>query len=100
MFSRAVGACQLLTGRKPYGGESDVAEMYKIATIDPAAPSLLRVKLATAFGGVLLRALAKNAHDRSSQWSDFAARLGFSAVKRDSRPCLPERMGPVYKENR
>ena len=75
MFSLAVVVYELLTGRKPFDGESDFATMYKIGTLDPPAPSLLRAELPVALDGVLSRALAKKPQDRYSRWSDFADAL-------------------------
>ncbi|GAC1599811.1 MAG: hypothetical protein NVS3B2_01410 [Ramlibacter sp.] len=75
MFSLAVVIYELLTGRKPFDGESDFATMYKIDTLEQPAPSLLRAELPAALDGVLARALAKKAKDRYSRWSDFADAL-------------------------
>ena len=75
MFSLAVVVYELLTGRKPFDGETDFATMYKISTEEPAAPSLLRAELPPAVDDLLLRALAKKPQDRYSRWSDFADAL-------------------------
>ena len=75
MFSLAVVVYELLTGRKPFDGETDFATMYKINTVHPSLPSLLRADLPDAVDDVLMRALAKKPEERYPQWSDFAAAL-------------------------
>lgn len=75
MFSLAVVVYELLTGRKPFDGETDFATMYRINTVQPSPPSLLRADLPPAVDAILLRALAKKPEDRFAQWSDFAEAL-------------------------
>lgn len=75
MFSLAVVIYELLTGRKPFEGESDFATMYKINTATPSVPSLLRAELPRALDDVLMRALAKQPEQRYPKWGDFADAL-------------------------
>ena len=75
MFSLAVVVYELLTGRKPFEGDSDFATMYKISTSEPAPPSLLRAELPGTVDQALARALSKRPQDRYPRWSDFADAL-------------------------
>lgn len=75
MFSLAVVVYELLTGRKPFDGETDFATMYKITTVQPSPPSLLRADLPAAVDAVVMQALEKMPDARYSRWSDFADAL-------------------------
>nr|WP_321353410.1 protein kinase [uncultured Methanoregula sp.] len=75
MFSLAVVVYELLTGRRPFDGETDFATLYKIGHEAPAVPSLLRASLPAHIDAVLLRALAKQPDDRFDTWGDFAQAL-------------------------
>lgn len=75
MFSLAVVVYELLTGRRPFDGDTDFATLYKISHEAPTPPSLLRASLPPHVDEVLLRALAKQPADRFATWPDFAQAL-------------------------
>ncbi|MBV7454644.1 protein kinase [Acidovorax sp. sif1233] len=75
MFSLAVVVYELLTGRRPFDGDTDFATLYKIGNEAPTPPSLLRASLPGHVDDVLLRALAKQPADRFATWQDFAQAL-------------------------
>ena len=75
MFSLAVVVYELLTGRRPFDGDTDFATLYKISNETPTRPSLLRASLTAHVDDVLLRALAKQPADRFATWDDFAQAL-------------------------
>ena len=75
MFSLAVVVYELLTGRRPFDGDTDFATLYKISHEAPTPPSLLRAALPPHVDEVLLRALAKDPADRFATWPDFAQAL-------------------------
>ena len=75
MFSLAVVVYELLTGRRPFDGETDFATLYRIGHDDPVAPSLLRPALPAALDQWLLRALAKKPADRYATWEVWCTAL-------------------------
>ncbi|HVZ42976.1 MAG TPA: protein kinase [Ramlibacter sp.] len=72
MFSLTVVMYELLTGRRPFEGDSDYATLYKIGNEDPPMPSVLRPGLPPGLDAVISQGLAKKAQDRFATWSDFA----------------------------
>jgi eukaryotic-like serine/threonine-protein kinase len=75
LWSLGVVAYELLTGRRPFEGESDYSTLYKIANEEPTPPSTLRPGLPEQIDRVLMRALAKDPAARFKQWMDFADSL-------------------------
>lgn len=75
MFSLGVVLYELLTGQKPFLGETDYATIYQISTQKPASLRLLRPELPQQLDAVVNRALAKSASDRYATWGDFANAL-------------------------
>ena len=75
MFSLAVVVYELLTGRRPFDGDTDFSTLYKISNESPAPVSLLRASLPSHLDDVLQRALAKQPSDRFGTWADFAQAL-------------------------
>jgi serine/threonine protein kinase len=75
MFSLGVVMYELLTGRRPFTGDTDYAILYKIGNEDPVPPSELRRELTEQLDAVILRTLAKKAKLRYADWSDLAEAL-------------------------
>ena len=74
-FSLAVIAYELLSGEKPFTGESMPALVFKIVQEDPVPVQRLNSTLGWAVDTVLKRALAKNPADRYPTCSDFVFAL-------------------------
>ena len=71
LYSIGVIAYELLTGRKPFTGNTAVV-MQKVLNETPPLPSGLQPKLSTLMDNVLLKALSKKPHDRFASAQDFA----------------------------
>jgi len=72
MWSLGVVAYEMLTGRRPFEGETDYTTIFKITQEEPVPPTTLRPNLPPAIDKVLMRALAKHPDARFKQWMDFA----------------------------
>ena len=75
LFAAAIVLYQLLTGQRPFDGESDFAVIQQIVSYDPAAPSTFNPKLPPALDAVLARALAKSRDQRYATAQAFSAAL-------------------------
>ena len=71
-FSLAVICYELVTGQKPFTGESLTSVMFKIVSAQATAPSELNPRVSEELGAVILRALSKDAADRYRSCRDFA----------------------------
>jgi serine/threonine protein kinase len=75
VYSLGCLAYELLTGKPPYRGESDIETMVMHATAELAAPSTVRPDLPPGFDDVLARALAKDPADRTPSVDAFMREL-------------------------
>jgi eukaryotic-like serine/threonine-protein kinase len=71
LYSVGVIAYELLTGRKPFTGNT-ASVMQQALNADPEAPSTLKPKLSASMDAVLLKALAKKREDRFRSAQEFA----------------------------
>jgi serine/threonine protein kinase len=71
MFSLAVVVYELLTGRRPFDGDTDYATLYRISNEAPTPPSLLRASLPTRWTSAAARA-GQTRKMRFATWDDFA----------------------------
>ncbi|HOE41999.1 MAG TPA: serine/threonine-protein kinase [Rhodoferax sp.] len=72
LFSCGVVLYQLLTGEKPFTGNTTTI-MYKVLREEPIAPSLLNLALPPAFDEVLRKAIAKSPEQRFQTAAEFNA---------------------------
>jgi hypothetical protein len=75
LFSCGVILYQLLTGEKPFTGESTTTIMYKVLREDPVPPSELNLSLVPELDAVLKKALAKSPAQRFQSGRDFSNAL-------------------------
>jgi hypothetical protein len=75
LFSLAVLVYEMLTGEKPFPGDSISAVLYRIVNERPAAPSPQSERVPQPVAAFLDRALAKRAQDRFASGNEFAAAL-------------------------
>jgi serine/threonine protein kinase len=86
-FSLAVIAYELLTGEKPFAGESMTTLLFKIVKEEPVAPKQINPTLGWPVDVVLKRAMAKNPAERYATCSDFA--LAFTNACNSSKGWQP-----------
>ncbi|HXD40923.1 MAG TPA: serine/threonine-protein kinase [Ramlibacter sp.] len=75
LFSCGVILYQLLTGEKPFIGESTTTIMYKVLREDPVPPCELNLSLPAALDAVMKKALAKQPGQRFQNGREFAQAL-------------------------
>ncbi|TMD52424.1 MAG: hypothetical protein E6I93_09705 [Chloroflexi bacterium] len=66
---------ELLTGRPPFSGQQEHLLRHMHLHMQPQAPSVFNLVVSAAMDKVILRALAKNPHDRFATVSEFARAL-------------------------
>ncbi len=75
MFCLGVVLYELLTGHKPFSGQTVTELLQKIRYEDPLPPGELRSSLPAGLQEIVLTALKKNPADRFPTWADFALEL-------------------------
>jgi eukaryotic-like serine/threonine-protein kinase len=86
LFSCGVILYQLLTGEKPFTGESTTTIMYKVLREEPVPPSQLNLSLSPALDAVMKKALAKNPAERFQSGREFAQALQAAVAAPSSVP--------------
>ncbi|MFQ5628566.1 MAG: protein kinase [bacterium] len=71
IFSMGVVFYELLTGQRPFVGESLAALAYKIVHVEPTPPSLINLELTDICDEMVSRAIAKDPSDRYQSINDF-----------------------------
>ncbi|OLD67075.1 MAG: hypothetical protein AUI52_01515 [Acidobacteria bacterium 13_1_40CM_2_68_10] len=74
-FSLGVILYQLLTGEKPFAGDSVTAISYQVVNVDPPPPSKLNPALRPPFDRIVRKVLSKSVTDRYARCADLAADL-------------------------
>ncbi len=93
IFSIGAVLYELLTGRKPFPGDSVTAVIYKIVSEEPAPPRELDASIHPGLSAIVLRALAKSPAARFQSCCQL-----FDALQnyRDYQPpCLPRPAAPA-----
>ncbi|WP_096666678.1 serine/threonine-protein kinase [Polaromonas sp. AET17H-212] len=75
LFAAGVVLYQLLTGKRPFDGDTDFAIIQQIVGHTPAAPSSFNTQLPAAIDAVVARALAKKREQRFATAQEFSAAL-------------------------
>ena len=81
IFSLGVILYELLTGKKPFTGETMSALMMAIMKGDPAPPSTIDAKIHTSWDEILRKALAKKPEDRYQTAREFAQAVRDAPVR-------------------
>ncbi len=74
-FSLGIILYQLLTGEKPFVGDSVTAISYQVVNVDPPPPTKLNPTLRPPFDRIVRKALAKSASDRYARCQDMTSEL-------------------------
>ncbi len=64
IFSTGAVLYELLTGQKPFPGDSTATLTYKILQMNPAPPTTINAKISPTMSDITLRALAKDPNER------------------------------------
>ena len=75
MFALGVVIYELLTGQRPFPGESATEVMFKIVEMAPPSPSELQAGLPRELDGIVMRMLQKSPERRYQSWADLAFAL-------------------------
>ena len=75
MFSLGAVLYHLLTGRRPFNGESVDELLQQITEITPPPPSALRHDVPPALDEIIARALSKGREQRYASWEEMADAL-------------------------
>lgn len=71
IFSLGVVFYELITGKRPFEGESLASLAYKIVHVDPVPPSLVNVELSEVYDEIINRAMAKDPQHRFQSAAEF-----------------------------
>jgi serine/threonine-protein kinase len=71
IFSLGVILYELLTGRRPFSGDTFPSLMFAIIKEDPAPPSLVDPSISTGWDTIVMKALAKTREERYATAKDF-----------------------------
>jgi eukaryotic-like serine/threonine-protein kinase len=89
LFSCGVILYQLLTGEKPFTGETTTTIMYKVLREEPVPPCELNLSLPAALDAVMKKALAKQPGQRFLNGREFAQALQAAIAGQAEAPVAP-----------
>jgi serine/threonine-protein kinase len=85
-FSLGVVLYELVTGERPFGGDTISTIIYRILYDEPRPPRIINEMLPPAFDQILKRALAKEPADRFQSGAEFADALSNYSTYHLKRP--------------
>lgn len=83
-FSLAVVLYELLTGEKPFVGDTLNVIMHKVLRTQPLPPSDLNIRVSKELDNVIMKAMSKNPEDRFPDMDAFAKALN-SAINKKTK---------------
>ncbi|MGC1173934.1 serine/threonine-protein kinase, partial [Polaromonas sp.] len=98
LFAAGVVLYQLLTGKRPFDGDTDFAIIQQIVGHVPAAPSTFNALLPKSIDAVMARALAKKRDERFATAQEFSQALQ-EASGQASDPTIVPPVSPPGRRN-
>jgi serine/threonine-protein kinase len=102
LFAFAVVAYEVVTGRRPFEGESITAVMYRVVNEDAPPPRQWDFELPASYDAIFRRALNKAPHERYPDAASLVAALQekdideeLAALTEEPRPAPPGAGGPA-----
>lgn len=86
IFSLGVVFYELLTGKRPFSGDSLASLAYKIVHVDPVPPSLINLELSETYDEVINKAIAKDPNQRYQSAAEFLEELQKIQAHIESKP--------------
>jgi eukaryotic-like serine/threonine-protein kinase len=90
LFSCGVILYQLLTGEKPFAGDSTTTIMYKVLREEPVPPSQINLALPAELDAVVKKALEKNPNKRFQNGKEFARSLEAAVNVQAAKPSFAQ----------
>ena len=100
IFSFGVVLYEMVTGRRPFAGDSRVSLMAAIIGSDPPAPSTLQTAVSPAVDRLIARCLAKDPEDRWQDARDLSAALRWLVDAAGSGAGAPALTGTPVRSRR
>lgn len=75
LFSMGVVLYELLTGERPFQGDSVSTVVYRVVNVRPAAPRQVNPQVSEAVNAIVLKAMAKEPRDRFATAQEFREAL-------------------------
>jgi len=89
LFAAGIVLYQLLTGKRPFDGDTDFSTIQQIVGHTPAPPSSFNPQLPVAIDAVVAKALAKSRDQRYANAQDFLTALQAAAREAADTKVLP-----------
>jgi serine/threonine-protein kinase len=81
MFSLSVVLYEMLTGQKPFSGDSITTIIFKIVSENPVPPKEVNPSVGAKLNGVIMRALAKEPNERYQTSREFGEAIQAAAAQ-------------------
>ncbi|MCZ8255294.1 MAG: protein kinase, partial [Polaromonas sp.] len=94
LFAAGIVLYQLLTGKRPFDGDTDFATIQQIVGHAPPMPSAFNAKLPPALDAVVAKALAKSRDLRYASAQEFLTALQAAAREASDTTVLPPAVKP------